>query len=43
MSVSDAMLKTARELARHGHCLPMIEAMLEANGFHQADEPHVHR
>jgi hypothetical protein len=33
-------------LARHGHRLPMIQAMLEANGFHEADvfpnQPYVH-
>jgi hypothetical protein len=40
------MLKMARELARYGHRLQMIEAVLEANGFHEAcgflDQPHVH-
>ena len=40
------MLKMARELARYGRRLPMIEALLEANGFHEADvflsQPHVH-
>ena len=40
------MLKMARELARHGHGLPMIEALLKANGFHEADvflnQPHIH-
>jgi hypothetical protein len=30
------MLKMARELARHGHRLQMINALLEANGFHEA-------
>ena len=43
---SEAMLRMARELARHGHRLPMIEALLEANGFHEADvflnQPHIH-
>jgi hypothetical protein len=43
---SEAMLKLARELARHGHRLPMTEAMLKANGFHEADaflnQPQVH-
>jgi hypothetical protein len=43
---SEAMLKMARELARHGHRLRMIEALLEANGFHEADvflnQPHIH-
>jgi hypothetical protein len=33
-------------LARHGHRLPMIEALLEANGFHEAEvflnQPHIH-
>ena len=40
------MLKMARELARHGHGLPMIETLLKANGFHEADvflnQPHIH-
>jgi hypothetical protein len=40
------MLKMARELARHGHRLQMIEAVLEANGFHEAygflNQPHIH-
>jgi hypothetical protein len=40
------MLKIARELAGHGHRLQMIEALLEANGFHEAygflDQPHIH-
>ena len=40
------MLKMARQLAHHGHRLPMIEALLEANGFHQAEvflnQPHIH-
>jgi hypothetical protein len=40
------MLKMARELARHGHRLQMIEAVLEANGFHEAygflDQPQIH-
>jgi hypothetical protein len=40
------MLKMARELARHGHRFQMIEAVLEANGFHEAyrflDQPPVH-
>jgi hypothetical protein len=39
------MLQMARQLARHGHRLPMIEALLVANGF-QADvflnQPHIH-
>jgi hypothetical protein len=43
---SEAMLKMARELARNGHRLPMTEALLEANGFHEAyvflNQPHVH-
>src|SRR3954462_10898922 len=30
---SEAMLKMARELARHGHRLPMIEALPGAKGF----------
>jgi hypothetical protein len=34
---SEAMLRMAREVARHGHRLPMIEALLEANCFHEAD------
>jgi hypothetical protein len=34
---SEVMLKMARELACHGHRLPMIEALLEAKGFHDAD------
>jgi hypothetical protein len=42
----EAMLKMARELARHAHRLPMIEALLEANGFHEAsvflNQPHIH-
>jgi hypothetical protein len=33
---SEAMLRMAREVARHGHRLP-IEALLEANCFHEAD------
>ena len=41
------MLKMAQELARHGHGLPMIEALLKANGFHEADvflnQPHIHK
>ena len=28
----ETMLKMARELARHGHRLPMIEALLKAHG-----------
>ena len=40
------MLKMVRELARHGHRLQMIEAVLEANGFQQAfgflDQPNIH-
>jgi hypothetical protein len=36
----------ARELARHGHRLPMIEALLVANGFQEVDvflnQPHIH-
>ena len=40
------MLEMARGLARHGHRLQMIEALLEANGFHEAygflDQPHIH-
>jgi hypothetical protein len=40
------MLKMARDLARRGHRLQMIEALLEANGFHDAyafiDQPHIH-
>jgi hypothetical protein len=43
---TDSMLKMARELARHGHRLQMIEAVLEANGFHEAygflDQPQIH-
>ena len=43
---TDSMLKMARELARHGHRLQMIEAVLEANGFQGAygflDQPHIH-
>jgi hypothetical protein len=43
---SEAMLKMARELARHGHRLPMIEALLKANGFNKAsvflNQPHIH-
>jgi hypothetical protein len=43
---TEAMLKMARDLARHGHRLQMIEALLEANGFHDAhafvDQPHIH-
>jgi hypothetical protein len=43
---SEAMLKMAHELARHGHRLPMIQAMLKANGFPEADvfldQPHIH-
>jgi hypothetical protein len=43
---SEAMLKMARELARNGHRLRMTEALLEANGFHEAydflNQPHVH-
>ena len=39
------MLKMARELARHGHRLQMIEALLEANGFRDAyvflDQPQI--
>ena len=39
------MLKMARELARCGHRLQMIEAMLGANGFRDAyvflDQPHI--
>ena len=42
----EAILKMARELARHGHRLPMIEAMLRANGFNEAsvflNQPHIH-
>jgi hypothetical protein len=42
----ESMLKMARELARHGHRLQMIDALLEANGFHNAygflDQPHIH-
>jgi hypothetical protein len=34
MVETSALLKTARGLARHGHRLPMIEALLKANGFH---------
>jgi hypothetical protein len=39
------MLKMARELARHGHRLPMIEAMLKANGFDDVclNQPHIHK
>ena len=40
------MLKMANELARHGHGPPMIEALLKANGFHEAEvflnQPHIH-
>jgi hypothetical protein len=40
------MLEMARALARHGHGLQMIEALLGANGFHEAptflDQPHIH-
>jgi hypothetical protein len=43
---SEAMLRMAREVARHGHRLPMIEALLVANGFQEADvflnQPHIH-
>jgi hypothetical protein len=43
----EAMLKMAHELARHSHGLPMIEALLKANGFHEADvflnQPHIHK
>jgi hypothetical protein len=43
---SEAMLKMARELARHGHRLPMIEALLKTNGFCEVDvllkQPHIH-
>ena len=43
---TDSMLKMARELARHGHRLQMIEAVLEANGFHEVygflDRPQIH-
>jgi hypothetical protein len=39
------MLKMARELARHGHRLQMIETVLEANSFAEAygflEQPHV--
>lgn len=42
----ESMLRMARELARHGHRFQMIEALLEANGFHEAyallDQPHIH-
>jgi hypothetical protein len=42
----EAMVKMARELARHGHRLPMIEALLKANGFDKAsvflNQPHMH-
>jgi hypothetical protein len=42
---SEAMLKMARELARHGHRLPIIEALLKATGFRDAyvflDQPHI--
>jgi hypothetical protein len=40
------MLRMVRELARHGHRLPMIEIMLKADGFHEAsnflNQPHIH-
>jgi hypothetical protein len=43
---TESMLKMARELARHGHRFQMIEAVLEANGFHEAyrflDQPPIH-
>src|SRR4051812_39081809 len=46
ISGSEAMLKMARELARHGRRLPMIEALLVANGFQEADvflnQLHIH-
>jgi hypothetical protein len=39
------MLKMARELARHGHRVQMIEALLDANGFPEAygflDQPRI--
>src|SRR5436190_16324463 len=42
----EAMLKMAHSLARHGHRLPMIEALLRANGFTEAtvflNQPHIH-
>jgi hypothetical protein len=41
------MLKMARELAGHGHRPQMIEAVLHANGFHEAvefiEQPHIIR
>jgi hypothetical protein len=41
------MMKMARELAGHGHRPQMIEAVLHANGFHEAsefiDQPHILR
>jgi hypothetical protein len=43
---TESMLKMARELARHGHRLQMIETVLEANGYHGAyrflDQPPIH-
>jgi hypothetical protein len=44
---SEAMLKMASELASRGHRLSMIEAMLKANRFHEAEvflfleQPHI--
>jgi hypothetical protein len=41
------MLKMAHKLAGRGHPLPMIEALLKANGFPEADvflnQPPIHR
>ena len=41
------MLQRARELAGHGHRPQMIEAVLQANGFHEAadfiEQPHITR
>jgi|tagenome__1003787_1003787.scaffolds.fasta_scaffold20925502_3 hypothetical protein len=41
------MMKMARELAGHGHRPQMIEAVLVANGFREAqdfiDQPHISR
>jgi hypothetical protein len=43
---TESMMRMARELARHGHRLQMIETLLEANGFYDAyallDQSHVH-
>lgn len=43
---SEKMLKMACDLARQGHRLQMIEALLETNGFHEGcsflDQSHIH-